>query len=109
MTIDPTCMVFKHFGCVLITTSLITGYSVVFVIYNAIYSVKARGTYRRIQTELFTISLFGSFRGGLSNIPCYILDFLKECFIAPFPVGVNLTKNLTANPFLIPGTQFSPI
>ena len=31
-------MVFKSFLCVFITTSSITPYSVVFVIYNAIYS-----------------------------------------------------------------------
>ena len=32
-------MVFKPFVCVFITTSVLTPYSVVFVIYNAIYSV----------------------------------------------------------------------
>jgi hypothetical protein len=38
MTIDPTCMVFKYLGSVLITTKKITPYGVLFVIYNTIYS-----------------------------------------------------------------------
>jgi hypothetical protein len=39
MTIDPTCMVFKPFASVFITTKPLPSGSVVFVIYNTIYSV----------------------------------------------------------------------